>query len=240
MYLLGFLTALYWAKRQVRLGKIALSIEQVESVLVYGILGVILGGKIGHWIFYQPDVLLQAPWEVLMLWHPGMSFHGGVIGVAIAVALFTRKNHLHFIDIPDALLPIVPLGLGLGRIGNFINGELWGRVTDSPIGMIFPGAGPFPRYPSQLIECLLEGVFLLLILQILARHPTPRYRISGAFLVGYAIMRIFCEFFRDPNMEWGILAWGWLTMGQVLSVPMLILGIFFFKYSCSQGQEKKA
>ena len=202
--------------------------EAVDDLVFYVTLGVILGGRLGYVLFYQPGHYLDRPLELLAVWRGGMSFHGGLIGVLVATYLFARKRKLAFFELTDALAVVTPIGLCLGRIANFINAELWGRVTQVPWGVIFPNAGPEPRHPSQLYEAGLEGVVLFAVMLWAARGahpPSESGRLSGIFLVGYALARIAVEFFREPDVQIGYLAGG-ITMGQLLSLPMLAFGLF--------------
>jgi phosphatidylglycerol:prolipoprotein diacylglycerol transferase len=202
--------------------------EDLDDFLVWATLGVILGGRAGYVLFYQPAYYFAHPAEIVKVWHGGMSFHGGLIGTFIAIWLFTRQRKINFLAFADIIAPAVPIGLFFGRIANFINDELWGRVTDVPWAMVFPTGGPLPRHPSQLYEATLEGLVLFAVLFFLLRRTEARLRpgtLSGTFLTGYALARIFCEFFRQPDWFLGYLFWGF-TMGQVLSVPVLIFGVW--------------
>ena len=201
---------------------------QIDDFLFWAILGVIIGGRIGYVLFYNPDFYFQHPLDIFAVWHGGMSFHGGFLGVFIALIWFTRKRGIPFLAFCDVIVPAVPIGLFLGRIANFVNGELYGRVSDVPWAMVFPGAGPYPRHPSQLYEAGMEGVLLFTLLWALA-FPAgglkSRGLLSGAFLTGYAIFRIMAEMFREPDAQIGYLLGG-LSMGQILSVPLLIGGLW--------------
>lgn len=202
--------------------------EQVDDLLVWITLGVILGGRIGYVLFYKPGYYLYHPLDALAVWHGGMSFHGGLIGVLLAGYIFARRQGLHPLRVGDAVACATPIGLFLGRIANFINGELFGRPSDVPWAMVFPAGGPLPRHPSQLYEAFLEGVVLFLVLFLCARSQSIRSRpglLGGIFLVGYALARIIAEFFREPDAHLGYLIGG-VTMGQILSLPMLALGLF--------------
>jgi phosphatidylglycerol:prolipoprotein diacylglycerol transferase len=206
--------------------------DQISDAIFYGALGVIIGGRTGYMLFYDFLPFIHQPWTIFEVWDGGMSFHGGLIGVITAMWLYSRKLKISIFDLTDFFAPMVPIGLGLGRLGNFINDELWGRVTDSPIGMIFPTGGPWPRYPSQLIEFSLEGVVLFLILWCYSNKPRPKMAVSALFLMCYALFRFSAEFFRQPDPQLGFIAFGWLTMGQILCLPMLLLGIYlWFKKS---------
>ena len=202
--------------------------EAIDDLVFYVTLGIILGGRIGYVLFYQPGHYLTQPLDMLAVWRGGMSFHGGLVGVLVATWLFARKQGYAFFELTDALAVATPIGLFLGRIANFINAELWGRVTDMPWGVVFPTAGPEPRHPSQLYEAGLEGLVLFAVMLWFARQPygpTVRGRLSGIFLIGYALARILVEFFREPDVQIGFL-FGGITMGQLLSLPMLAFGIF--------------
>ena len=204
--------------------------EQTDDFLTWATLGVVLGGRLGYVLFYQPGQYLQNPLGALAVWQGGMSFHGGVLGVVVALVLYCRRNRIPLLGFADRLAVVVPVGLGLGRIANFINGELWGRVAPAalPWAMVFPAAGPEPRHPSQLYQASLEGVALLLVLSLLCARPAVRARfgmLTGVFLVGYGVARIIGEFFRQPDAFLGFLYAG-ATMGQLLSLPMIGAGAF--------------
>ncbi len=179
----------------------------------------------GYAIFYDLAANLDNPLNILKIWQGGMSFHGGLLGVLLAVSLFARKTGKTFFQMTDFIAPLVPLGLLFGRIGNFINGELWGKVSDVPWAMVFPTGGPLPRHPSQLYEALLEGLVLFVLLWWFSAKPRPRAAVSGLFLVGYGSFRFIVEFVRVPDPQYGYLAFNWLTMGQVLCLPMIVAGI---------------
>jgi len=188
-------------------------------------MGVILGGRLGYALFYDLPAYLAEPLKILRVWEGGMSFHGGLIGVMLATWLFGRRNGKSFFQLMDFIAPLVPIGLGAGRIGNFINAELWGKVTDVPWAMVFPNGGPDPRHPSQLYQFALEGVALFVILWLYSRKPRPTMAVSGLFAICYGIFRFIVEFVRVPDAQLGYLAWNWLTMGQVLCLPMILGGI---------------
>lgn len=211
--------------------------EQLSDIVFYAALGVIIGGRLGYMLFYLWPDFIAHPFSFFEIWKGGMSFHGGLLGVLIALWFYAKKMHCSLIDITDFIAPAVPLGLGAGRIANFINAEIWGRVTEVPWGMIFPNAGPYPRHPSQLYEFFLEGIVLFVILWFFSRKPRRRYAVSGLFLIFYSIFRIFIEFFREPDAQLGFVAFGWLTKGQLLSIPMFLFGVFLF--SLAYWRQKK-
>ena len=198
----------------------------MHFLIFYGALGAVLGGRIGYVLFYDLNSYLSEPLNIFKIWQGGMSFHGGLLGVLTAMWLFARKYCLTFFQVTDFIAPLVPIGLGAGRLGNFINGELWGRVTQVPWAMVFPDprAGGLPRHPSQLYEASLEGVALFIILWLYSAKPRPTMAVSGMFLLCYGIFRFILEFFRMPDMQIGYVAFDWLTMGQILSTPMVLAG----------------
>ena len=223
MYLFGFLFV--WLLGLYRVNKTDWTRQQLEDLLFYGAVGVIIGGRVGYAIFYDFQANLENPLNIFKIWQGGMSFHGGLLGVLAAFAWFGKKTGKSFFDISDFIAPMVPIGLMFGRIGNFINGELWGKVTDVPWAMVFPGAGPLPRHPSQLYEAALEGVLLFIILWWFSSKPRPKAAVSGLFLLGYGFFRFLVEFVRIPDAQYGYLAFDWLTMGQILCLPMIFFGI---------------
>ncbi|NCF11250.1 MAG: prolipoprotein diacylglyceryl transferase [Gammaproteobacteria bacterium] len=238
MYLIAFL-AFWWLGRRRARQTGLLQAQQVDDLLFYGALGVILGGRLGYVFFYGFEQLLADPLYLVRIWQGGMSFHGGLLGVLVAAWLFGRKHGLGFFGVTDFIAPLVPLGLGAGRVGNFINGELWGRVSDAPWAMVFAHAGPLPRHPSQLYEAFLEGLVLFLLLWFYSAKPRPRMAVSGLFLVGYGAARTAVEFAREPDAHLGYLAGGWLTMGMLLSVPMVLVGAVLMGLAY-RGQNDKA
>lgn len=203
--------------------------EQIEASISWVVIGVILGGRIGYVLFYNLPFYLAHPSEILQMWHGGMSFHGGMLGVILATYLFCRKHQLRFWAVIDTFACAAPIGLFLGRIANFINGELYGNVTDSALGMVFPDGGPLPRHPSQLYEAFLEGLCLFVLLFLVQKYTNARKKprlISGLFLIGYGISRFVVEFFRMPDEQLGYLFFDQITMGHLLSAPMVLLGLF--------------
>jgi phosphatidylglycerol---prolipoprotein diacylglyceryl transferase len=205
-----------------------LSKKALDDTISWAVIGIILGGRLGYVLFYKPDYYLANPVQILHVWEGGMSFHGGLIGFIAAFYLFSRRHKISFLGLMDVLACVAPIGIFLGRMANFINGELWGRVTDSAFGMIFPTGGELPRHPSQLYEAGLEGVVLFVVLMWLLKKTNARQypgMLSGIFLIGYALARITAECFREPDAFLGFFAGG-ITMGQILSLPMLGLGIY--------------
>lgn len=239
MYLLAFAMAIFIANLRVKLYNLPWNKQEISDLIFYAALGVILGGKIGYIIFYEILPNLNNlnnfnfwPSEIsLKNGIRGMSFHGGLLGVAAAIYLFSKKTKKEFLVIGDFVAPLVPLGLAAGRIGNFINGELWGRKTNVAWGMIFPYAGNQPRHPSQLYEFFLEGLILFIIVWYFARKPRPKGTVAAVFLMGYAICRIIVEIFREPDQDLGFIAFNLLTMGQLLSIIMFLVGIIIFAHS---------
>jgi len=230
MYLLGLFLA--WIFLTIRLKKTKqFSSENLLDILFYGMFGILVGGRVGYMIFYAWPILFHQPWQLFAIWQGGMSFHGGLIGVIVALWIYARQKKYSLIDIVDFIAPVVPLGLAAGRIGNFINGELWGRVTTQPWGMIFPLAGPLPRHPSQLYEFFLEGILLFFILWIYSSKPRPKLAVSGCFLLFYGLFRFFVEFYREPDLQIGFVAFGWLTKGQLLSLPMILIGFLLMVWA---------
>jgi len=227
MYLLGFLLGYLLLKKVVRDRGMEISSRELEGPLEAVVLGVILGGRLGYVFFYNLPYYLEHPLEILAFWHGGMSFHGGLLGTLMAGYIYCKRAGLDFWKMADSVVVVVPIGLGLGRLGNFINGELYGRVTSLPWGMVFPGAGPLPRHPSQIYEFLLEGVLLFAILWSLRRRPWPEGSLLAIFLLLYGVFRIFVEFFRQPDPQLGFVV-DHITMGQVLSSGMVLVGLLIF------------
>ncbi len=225
-YIAGLLLAWRYCRRLAGLPPQRLNAEAFDDFLLWATLGIVLGGRLGYVLFYKPGFYLANPTEILFLWQGGMSFHGGLLGVAAAMAVFARRQGVPVLALADIVACAAPIGLFLGRIANFINGELFGRVSDAPWAMVFPRGGPLPRHPSQLYEAALEGLALLLILHLLvrARALERRGALTGTFLIGYALARMFVELFRAPDAHLGFLRGG-ATLGQVLSLPLLLAGL---------------
>src|SRR3982751_781664 len=224
MYLAGFAAAWWLGLRRISKGLAPVTRTQFDDLLFLTVLGVILGGRLGYVLFYKPGYYFAHPLEIFAVWQGGMSFHGGLLGVMAAMAFAARRHRIDYLRLMDFVSPLMPLGLAAGRLGNFINGELWGRVTTVPWGMVFPRAGAEPRHPSQLYEFLLEGVVLFLILWTYTRRRRPLGAASGLFLTGYGCARFIVEFAREPDAFLGYLALG-MTMGQWLSLPMIVAGL---------------
>jgi len=207
--------------------KPAFSPDQADDLLLWAALGVILGGRLGYVLFYNPGFYFENPGDILAVWKGGMSFHGGFAGVVAAVYIHARRNNIKLWSLADGVAAVAPLGLLFGRLANFINSELWGRTTDLPWGVIFPNGGPLPRHPSQLYEAVLEGLLLFIVLRYLTHHTkalqTPG-TVAGSFFIGYGFARIFVEFFREPDAHIGYL-WGPVTQGMVLTIPMILIGV---------------
>jgi phosphatidylglycerol---prolipoprotein diacylglyceryl transferase len=233
-YLVAFGLFLWLARRRVQLPHFAhagWSARDVEDLLFYGVLGVVVGGRIGYALFYKPGQYLANPLEILMVWKGGMSFHGGLLGVIAAMAFFARQRQRSFLEVTDLIAPCVPTGLASGRIGNFINGELWGRAADPslPWAMVFPQSGTaIARHPSQLYQFALEGLLLFALLWWYGRRQRRLGQVSGAFLIGYGTFRFIAEYFREPDSFLGLLALN-MSMGQWLCVPMVLGGVWLWR-----------
>ncbi|HEY4370949.1 MAG TPA: prolipoprotein diacylglyceryl transferase [Burkholderiales bacterium] len=238
MYLAAFLAYIFLSRyRAAKRPDLGWDGKMIDDALFYGVLGVILGGRLGYILFYKPAYYFANPLDMIKVWEGGMSFHGGFLGVLVAMWLFARVHKIGFWSVMDFIAPSVPLGLAFGRLGNFINGELWGRPTDVPWAMIFPQAGDQPRHPSQLYQFAGEGLLLFVLLWIFARKPRPAGAISGFFLAGYGLFRFLAEFTREPDSFLGLLALG-LSMGQWLSLPMVFAGIGLMVWAYKRAPAK--
>jgi phosphatidylglycerol---prolipoprotein diacylglyceryl transferase len=250
MYLLGFLAAWWLGRLRISAGRLpGVDANGFSDLLFYSMLGVVLGGRIGYVLFYGFEAFVQDPLSIFKVWEGGMSFHGGLLGVMAAAGWWTRRHRTHFFDTMDFVAPLVPLGLGFGRLGNFVGAELWGKYTQAGWGVIFPSTDPnilklgldaqqlqaqyaagalnqFARHPSQLYQALLEGLVMFCALWWFSRKPRPRYAVSGLFALLYGVFRFAVEFVRVPDEQLQYLAFGWLTMGQVLSTPLVALGLY--------------
>jgi phosphatidylglycerol---prolipoprotein diacylglyceryl transferase len=232
-YITGILLGWLYARALIRNerlwgGPAPLQVTDFDDFVLWVTFGIILGGRLGYVLFYNPAHFAEHPLEIFQVWQGGMSFHGGFLGCVLAVVLFARHRNVPILSVGDLTCAVGPIGLLLGRLANFINAELWGRPTDVPWAMVFPGAGPLPRHPSQLYEATLEGLVLLIMLALLVRAGALKRPglITGMFAVGYGLARIICEFFREPDPQLGFL-WGGLTMGMLLSVPLILAGVAF-------------
>ncbi len=239
-YLVGF--ALAWGLGRYRASKpnSGWTGEQIDDWVFYVGLGVILGGRLGYIFFYNFSKFIDNPLILFRVWEGGMSFHGGLIGVMVALWFISRKYHKSYFETVDFMAPLVPLSLAAGRMGNFINGELWGKVTDLPWGMVFPAAGPEPRHPNPLYEAFLEGIVLFIIVWTFSSKPRPTMAVSGVFAIGYSVFRFMIEFVRVPDAHIGYLAFGWLTMGMLLSIPLFLVGVvlLYLAYRKPKHQQK--
>lgn len=224
MYLIGFVFARWLAVKRANQPNSSWTTEQVDNLLFNGFMGVFLGGRIGYVLFYQFDYFMQEPTYLFRVWEGGMSFHGGLIGVILSMLITAKRQKRNFWTTADFVAPLIPFGLGMGRIGNFINDELWGRVTDVSWAVLFPSGGYLPRHPSQLYEAVLEGLVLFLILNSFIKKTRPTGSVAGLFLVGYGVFRFIVEFFREPDPQLGLFFGQHISMGQILSLPMIILG----------------
>ncbi len=226
-YLGGLAFAWWLAVRRSRRADAPLAREQVDDLIFWAALGIVLGGRIGYALFYGGDRLAADPIWILRVWQGGMSFHGGLLGVILASFLFARRKGISFPRLLDFVAPLAPLGLALGRLGNFIGQELWGRAADVPWAMVFPNDPlQVPRHPSQLYQFALEGMLLLVIMLWFTSRPRPVLAASGLFALGYGVLRFTAEFFREPDAHLGFQAFGWLTRGQLLCIPMILLGVY--------------
>jgi len=240
MYLVAFALVLILGRMRIRNQPwIAITTRDLDDMLFFGVLGVVLGGRLGYILFYKPLEYLHDPIRVFFVWEGGMSFHGGFLGVVLAMVWFARSRGKQWLAVTDFVAPLCPLGLGAGRIGNFINGELWGRATDLPWAMVFPQAADgIARHPSQLYEFALEGLVLFALLWIYSRRWRPLGAVSGLFLIGYGVLRFVVEFAREPDEFLGLLGFG-LSMGQWLSLPMIVAGVAMMLWANKYGQRRQ-
>jgi phosphatidylglycerol---prolipoprotein diacylglyceryl transferase len=223
MYLLAFGMAWLFGQWRAKKSQGRWAKAHLDELIFYCIVGVIVGGRLGYMIFYAFSTLLANPLSVIEIWQGGMSFHGGLLGVIASMWLFARRYNKSFFDVSDFTSPLVPLGIAAGRLGNFINGELWGRVTSLPWGMVYPHVDNLPRHPSQLYELLFEGLILFWIIWVFSSKPRPQMAVSGLFALGYGVFRFLLEFYRVPDVQYGYLLFH-LTMGQILSLPLIVIG----------------
>lgn len=239
MYLIGFASSLALARYRIAKKIIDWKPIEVDDLLFFAGLGAIAGGRIGYMLFYNFAMLREDPSSFFRIWEGGMSFHGGLIGVMVGLWFFNRKYKKGYFNILDFIAPYVPISIITVRFGNFLNGELWGKVSDVPWAMVFPASGSsLPRHPSPLYECLLEGVLLFIILWVYSAKPRPKMAVSGVFAIGYGIARFLVEFVRVPDAQLGYLAFGWLTMGQILTLPVIIAGITFLWFAYNPINKK--
>ena len=236
-YIFGILLGWLYARAIIRSqrlwgGKAPMGVDDFDDFILWVTLGIIIGGRTGYVLFYNLPFFSEHPLEIVQVWHGGMSFHGGFIGCVLAVFLFAHHRGIPTLSLGDITCGVGPIGLFLGRLANFINGELWGRPSDVPWAMVFPAGGPLPRHPSQIYEATLEGLVLFIVLALLMRAGALKRPglVIGCFAVGYAIARTTCEFFREPDAQLGFL-WGGLTMGMLLSIPLFLAGIAFIVYA---------
>jgi len=234
MYMLAFASAWWLAMR--RAESHGFNKDQVGDIIFNGAIGVVLGGRLGYILFYNFDTFLQNPSMLIRVWEGGMSFHGGLIGVGLALLYTTRRQKRSFASLVDFATPIVPIGLGAGRIGNFIGGELWGRPTDLPWGMVFPHVDQLARHPSQLYQFALEGILLFAVVWLYSAKPRANFRVFGVFLIGYGVQRFIVEFARQPDSHLNFVAFDWMTQGQLLSLPMIAVGIYLLLRPVKRSQ----
>ena len=257
-YIVAFALFIWLGRRRIKQGNTVFTNEMLDDLLTYGVIGVILGGRVGYVLFYNFAQYMEHPLSIFKVWEGGMSFHGGFLGVLLAMLVYAKRHKLTFFQVTDFIAPMVPAGLASGRIGNFINGELWGRVTDinafwamgfkqanyedvaiaptNPQWLAwFNQYGVLPRHPSQLYEAFAEGLLLFIFLWWYSSKPRPRMATSAVFLLGYGISRFIIEFFRQPDVDQGFILLGWMTKGQLLSAPMIIAGLIMLIYAYKRG-----
>jgi phosphatidylglycerol:prolipoprotein diacylglycerol transferase len=239
MYIIGLMAVYYFFRYASEKKSLHLDQQNIDSIMLYGLIGMILGARLTYVFVYNFDHYINHPSEILATWKGGLSFHGAIVGIVVSIIIFCQRYNKKFFNITDHMVVAAPVGLGFGRIGNFINSELWGRVTDSPLGIVFPDGGPLPRHPSQLYESFFEG-WVLLAIMILAYRMKPRPGVlSAIFLIGYATFRFFIEFFREPDSQLGTVL-GPFSMGQVLCAIMWIIGAAILSWSLTQPAKKQA
>ena len=240
MYLVGFVSGWWLGQLRTKKPGSGWTKSQVDDLLFYIALGVVLGARLGYILFYNFPSFIDDPLVLFRVWEGGMSFHGGLLGVLFAIWLFARRFQKRYFEVVDFIAPLAPIGLGAGRLGNFINAELWGKVTDVPWAMVFPGAGSLPRHPSQLYEFVLEGVMLFIILWLYSSKPRPTMAVSGMFALFYGLFRFAVEFIREPDAHIGYLAFNWFTMGQLLTIPLILTGIILLTLAYRKPHSKEA
>lgn len=234
-YLVGIGLAWLVLNYRIRVQRLAWTNDDLSDIVFYSVLGVIIGGRMGYMLFYGRDILVDDPLALLRVWEGGMSFHGGLLGVLISLVFYARQKKKSFFEVTDFIAPAIPLGLGSGRIGNFINTELPGRATEVPWALVYPGES-FGRHPSSLYQALLEGPVLFALLWIFSARPRPAIAVSALFLIGYGSLRTISEFFREPDGHLGFVLLDWLTTGQLLSIPMILVGVGIIFYSYRVGR----
>jgi len=239
-YIVGIIAGWFYARAIIASerywgGAAPLTVIDFDDFVIWITLGIILGGRIGYVLFYNLPHFAEHPLQIFELWNGGMSFHGGVLGCFVAIYAFARRRRIPLLSLGDVTTAVAPIGLFLGRLANFINGELWGRPTEVPWAMIFPNGGPLPRHPSQLYEATLEGIVLFVVLALMVRAGALKRPglVSGSFLLGYGIARVICEQFREPDVQLGFL-WGGLTMGMILCIPLMLAGIGLLTYTLTR------
>ena len=237
-YLFGFSMSFLLGNYRARKSSGVWTKQQVSDLVFYSALGVIIGGRLGYVLFYNFHSFMEYPLSLFYVWEGGMSFHGGVVGELVVMFFYSRNTNKSYMSVADFLTPLIPIGLAAGRIGNFIGGELWGRASTVPWAMVFPrDVEQVARHPSQIYQALLEGVLLFIILWWFSSKPRPRMAVSGLFLLGYGAFRCISELFRQPDLQLGFIAFDWLTMGQLLSIPMILVGLYMMVIAYRRNYE---